>query len=204
MHYDVTTLILRPGFTPKALPRLEQWLRDTQLRGRLLACWFSELGALNQILLIHQYGKESEISVDRELIVRGTNPYGVAEMISALSSDTYAPFPFMPPLPTGAMGPFFEVRTYALQPTGLAKTIELWRAAVPNRAKLSPLLAAMYSLSGAVPRFIHIWPYASLDQRQSLRAEAVRRGVWPPPDGPDQLLAQQADIFLAATFSPII
>jgi NIPSNAP len=203
MRYDVTTLVLQPGTTPKALPRLEQWLRETRLRGKLLACWFSELGALNQILLIREYDNEPEIFVDRELIVRGANPYGVTDMVSAVSSDTYVPFPFMPPMPIGAMGPFFEVRTYALRTAGLAKTIELWQAAVPNRAKLSPLLAAMYSLSGALPRFVHIWPYTSLDQRQSLRSEAVRTGVWPPPGGPDQLLAQQADIFLAAAFSPI-
>jgi hypothetical protein len=203
MHYDVTTLVLRPGATPKALPRLEQWLRETPLGGKLLACWFSEIGALNQILLIREYGDEPGISVDRGLIMNGGNPYGVADLIRTMSSDTYAPFPFMPPMPIGAMGPFFELRSYLLQPAGLAKTIELWQAAVPDRAKLSPLLAAMYSLSGGLPRFMHIWPYASLDQRQSLRSEAVRTGVWPPPGGPDQLRAQQADIFLAAGFSPI-
>ena len=203
MHYDVTTLVLRPGATPTALPRLEQWLRETPLGGKLLACWFSEIGALNQVLLIREYGNEPEISVDRGLIMNGGNPYGVADLIGTMSSDTYAPFPFMPPMSIGAMGPFFEVRSYLLQTAGLAKTIELWQAAVPNRAKLSPLLAAMYSLSGGLPRFMHIWPYASLDQRQSLRSEAVRTGVWPPPGGPDQLVAQQADIFLAAGFSPI-
>jgi hypothetical protein len=203
MHFDVTTLVLRPGTTPKALPRLEQGLREARLRGRLLACWFSDLGALNQILLIREYRNEPDICADRELIVRATDFYGVADMISALSSDTYVPFPFMPPIETGARGPFFEVRTYVLQPAGLSKTIELWQTAVPDRVKLSPLLAAMYSLSGGLPRFMHIWPYASLDQRQSLRNEAVRTGVWPPPGGPDQLRAQQADIFLAAGFSPI-
>ena len=203
MHYDVTTLVLRPGATPTALPRLEQWLRETPLGGKLLACWFSEIGALNQVLLIREYGNEPEISVDRGLIMNGGNPYGVADLIGTMSSDTYAPFPFMPPMSIGAMGPFFEVRSYLLQTAGLAKTIELWQAAVPNRAKLSPLLAAMYSLSGGLPRFMHIWPYASLDQRQSLRSEAVRTGVWPPPGGPDRLVAQQADIFLAAGFSPI-
>lgn len=203
MHYDVTTLVLRPGSTPNALPRLEQWLRETQLGGKLLACWFSELGALNQILLIREYGDAPQISIDRGLILNGGNPYGVADLIDTMSSDTYAPFPFMLPMPIGVMGPFFEVRSYQLQAAGLAKTIELWQAAVPDRAKLSPLLAAMYSLSGGLPRFMHIWPYASLDQRQSLRSEAVRTGVWPPPGGPDQLRAQQADIFLAAGFSPI-
>jgi hypothetical protein len=203
MHYDVTTLVVRPGTTPNALPRLEKWLRETPLGGKFLACWFSEIGALNQILLIREYGDEPEISVDRGLIMNGGNPYGVADLIDTMSSDTYAPFPFMPPMPIGAFGPFFEVRSYLLQTAGLAKTIKLWQAAVPDRARLSPLLAAMYSLSGGLPRLMHIWPYASLDQRQSLRSEAVRTGVWPPPGGPDQLRAQQADIFLAAGFSPI-
>jgi hypothetical protein len=61
----------------------------------------------------------------------------------------------------------------------------------------------MYSLGGGMPRFMHIWPYTSLDARQRIRGEAVTIGVWPPPGGPDHLLAQQADIYLAAPFSPI-
>jgi hypothetical protein len=203
MHYDVTILTVRPGTTPKALPQLNQWLGDTRIGGKLLACWFSELGALNQVLLIRENESEPAIAVDHDAIVRSGNPYGVADMIAAVSTDTYVSFPFMPPMQAGSAGPFFEVRTYLLKPAGLEKTIELWRAAVPNRAKLSPLLAAMYSVSGSVPRFMHIWPYASLDERQRIRGEAVKLGVWPPPGGPDQLLAQQADIFLAAPFSPI-
>jgi hypothetical protein len=46
-------------------------------------------------------------------------------------------------------------------------------------------------------------PYAGLDERQRLRTKAVADGVWPPPNGPDQLLAQQADIYLPAEFSPL-
>ena len=42
-----------------------------------------------------------------------------------------------------------------------------------------------------------------LDERQRLRTKAVADGVWPPPGGPDQLLAQQADVFLPAEFSPL-
>jgi len=96
-----------------------------------------------------------------------------------------------------------EVRSYVLRPDGLATTIELWRKAVPGRLTVSPLLAAMYSVTGPLLRFMHIWPYASLDERQRLRTKAVADGVWPPPGGPDQLIAQQADIFLPADFSPL-
>jgi hypothetical protein len=203
MHYDVTILTVRPGTTPKALSRLEQWLRDTPTNGRLLACWFNELGALNAIMLIRAYASDLAVLADRDVIIQSGNPYGIADLTVAATSEIYKSFPFIAPMQAGPTGPVFEVRTYVLKPDGLAPTMELWKTAVPNRSKLSPLLAAMYSLGGTMPRFMHIWPYISLDERQRLRGEAVRIGVWPPPGGPDQLLSQQADVFLPASFSPI-
>jgi hypothetical protein len=109
----------------------------------------------------------------------------------------------MPPLRPGQVGPCFEVRSYVLKPDGLAPTTELWRKAVPGRARVSPLLAAMIAASDDAIRFMHIWPYKSSDERARLREKAVADGVWPPPGGPSHLLAQQADIYLPAAFSPI-
>jgi hypothetical protein len=203
MLYDLTTLTVRPGTAPAALPRLQAWLTDSGSAGELLACWYTELGALNQILLVRAFADETTIAKERDRVVRSANPYGIAELTTGTASDTYASFPHLPRMEAGAFGPVFEVRTYTLKPDGLAKTIALWEAAVPNRVKLSPLLCALYGLSGVAPRFVHIWPYASLDARQSIRGEAVKAGVWPPPGGPDQLQSQQADIYFAAPFSPI-
>ncbi len=61
----------------------------------------------------------------------------------------------------------------------------------------------MYSVTGLTPRFMHIWPYKSLDERHRIRAKAVETGIWPPPGGPDRLVTMQNDIYLAAPFSPI-
>src|ERR1700733_7755628 len=82
MRYDVTTLTVRPGTTPQALARLEQWLLENRLGGKLLTCWYSELGALNQILLIREYAGDTEIATDRDAIVRSSNPYGVADFVT--------------------------------------------------------------------------------------------------------------------------
>ncbi len=202
MLYDLTTLTVRPGTTPAALPRLKEWI-DTKSAGELLACWFTELGALNQILLLRAYADAAAIVQERDRVVRSANPYGILELTTGATCDTYTSFPFMPRIEAGSFGPVFEVRTYTLKPDGLGKTIALWEAAVPNRIKLSPLLCALYGVSGTAPRFVHIWPYASLDARQSIRGDAVKAGVWPPPGGPDQLISQQADIYFAAPFSPI-
>jgi hypothetical protein len=203
MTYDVTIITVRPGTHPAALARLENSLPAAAPAGELLACWYSDLGALNQILLIGSHNDEAAFIAQRAAILQSQNPLGISELIVGMTMDTYVSFPFIKPMTRGDYGPFYEVRTYMLKPDGLAATIELWRKALPGRATVSPLLAAMHSVTGPVIRFMHIWPYASLDERQRLRKKAVTDGVWPPAGGPDQLATQQADIFLPADFSPM-
>lgn len=201
--YDVTIITVPPGRHPDALARLQQNGSAVAPAGELLACWYSELGALNQILLIRSCDDEARLAEQRAAMLRSKNPFGMAELIVSMTMDIYVSFPFMPPITLGRYGPIYEVRTYGLKPDRLGKTIELWQGSVPGRSTISPLLAAMYSVTGPTIRFMHIWPYASLDERQRLRTKAVADGVWPPPNGPDQLLSQQADIFLPAEFSPL-
>jgi hypothetical protein len=202
MHYDVTIITVRPGAERNALAQLKETLPATAGDG-LLACWCSDIGALNRILLLRAASDITRIHAEREKILRNENPFGVGEYIAAASMDTYVSFPFMPPMAAGQYGPVFEVRTYVFKPDGVAPTIELWRKWVPGRTKVSPLLAAMHSITGAVTRFMHIWPYAGLDERARLRAKAVADKVWPPPGGPDHFTAMQSDIYLPADFSPM-
>jgi NIPSNAP len=203
MLYDVTILTIRPGATPKSLPALGEWIAANKGRGELLACWYSEIGALNRVLLIRRYGDDASLGADRAGLTAGEDRFGVGEALTGVESDTYVSFPCMDPIEPGAYGPVYEVRTYLLKPDGLAGTIDAWRGALPARSKLSRVTAAMYSITGATPRFIHIWPYASLEERQRIRQEAVEKKVWPPPGGPERLLAQQTDIYLPAQFSPL-
>ena len=198
--YDVTIATVRPGTHPQALARLEKTLVDDL---NLLACWYSEIGALNRILIIRKSGGAAKTIADRFAALTARNPFGIGEFITELSLDSYVPFDFMPPLRPGAYGPCYEVRSYVLKPDGLAPTIELWRKAVPRRAGVSPLLAAMVAATGAAIRFMHVWPYKTYDERARLREKAVADGVWPPPGGPGHLVSQQADIYLPAAFSPM-
>jgi len=200
MHYDVTIITVRPGTEQKALARLKETLPSVA-GDELLACWYSDIGSLNRILLIRAAPDVMRVHADREKILRSGNPFGVGEYVVGTSVDTYVSFPFMPPMAAGQYGPVFEVRTYILKPDGLPTTIELWRKWVPGRTKLSPLLAAMHSITGTVTRFMHIWPYANLEERARLRAKAVADKVWPPPGGPDHLTAMQSEIYLPADFS---
>jgi hypothetical protein len=199
-QYDVTILTVRPGTHPQALAVLGKNLPNDK---NLLACWYSDIGAVNQILLIRTMTDPAETLDARLVTSKEKSPFGIGEFITAMQMDTYVSFDFMPPIRPGEFGPCYEVRTYLLKPDGVAPTIELWRKAVPGRMTVSPLLAAMTSVTGVATRFMHIWPYKSFDERARLRDKAVADGVWPPPGGPSHLLSQQVDIYLPAPFSPM-
>jgi len=203
MQYDLARITVRPAAAATALPLLGAWLEKTPSKGRLLACWTSEIGALNDILLLRGYDDADTLAAERDAVLRGGDLYGLGDLVVAVEADTWVPFPFTAPVAPGEVGPIFEVRTYLLRPGGLPATIEGWEKALPARLALSPLVTAMYSVSGAMPRFCHVWPYRSLEERQRIRARAVETGVWPPPGGAGRLLAQKTEIFLPARFSPL-
>jgi NIPSNAP len=198
--YDVTILTVRPGTHPQALAVLGKTLGGDS---NLLGCWYSDIGAVNQILIIGKAAAAAATLDARFAALHAADPFGISDRLVAMAMDTYVPFDFIAPLKPGQFGPVYEVRSYVLKPNGLAPTIDAWRKAVPGRLKISPVLAAMTSVTGAVTRFLHIWPYKSFDERARLREKAMTDGVWPPPGGPGHLVSQQVDIYLPAPFSPL-
>jgi len=118
------------------------------------------------------------------------------------------PFPMSPTLKPGKMGPFFEMRTYTLPPGDLPKIAQAWEKALPERLKLGPLCSVWYSELGGINKFMHIWPYPSLDARAEIRGKAQAAGVWPPSaqkhgTPPYHLLHQENKILVPAAFSPL-
>jgi hypothetical protein len=199
-HYDVTTITVRPNTHPKALPVLKD--QTAELPG-LLACWFCDIGALNRIMIIRSITDPAANLEERRKLLAARNPFGIGDLITDMSMDTYTAFDFVNPIAAGELGPCFEVRTYVFKPDGVMPTEVLWREWLPKRIKVSPVVTAMVSSSGTVARFMHIWPYKTLDERGKLRAKAVNDKVWPPPGGPDHLVRMENDIYMPAPFSPL-
>ena len=73
-----------------------------------------------------------------------------------------------------------EMRTYTLKPGTTAQFEERFGAALPARAKVSPLAAFWHSEVGPLNQVIHVWPYETMDERTRLRAEATKLQGWPP------------------------
>lgn len=202
-RYEIATLTTTLGAAAKAAPAIIDFTGSPEAKGRLLGLWATDIGPLNQVIVLRGFDEIEDLSAERERTLRSSNPFGAAPWLVDLSLDSYAPFPFMPPVEAGAFGPVYEIRTYVLKHGGVAPTIAAWEAAMPRRSDYSPLLAAFHSLDGP-PRITHIWPYADLAQRAQARSQSVVEGAWPPKGGPDWLTSDmQSAIALPLAESPL-
>ena len=95
----------------------------------------------------------------------------------------------------------YEFRTYTLQPRTLPEFLKRFGEALPKRLEFSPLAAFWYTEIGPLNQVIHVWPYKDLNERDHIRAEAIRTGVWPPKIQ-DSILEMESKILHPAPFSP--
>ena len=203
MIYGICSIEVPPGKVNDALASLGEAAKERRTGGELLACWYSEIGRLNRILAIFEHQDGNALVQARQAALASEDAYGVARFATHLTLNAYAAFPDFPVLTPGSFGPIFEVREYGLRKAGLTPTLDLWRKQIPIRSTVSPLATALYALDGLVPRFMHIWPFRTLNDRLNLRDEAVKQGKWPPPGGLAHIESMHSEIYLPASFSPV-
>lgn len=186
MIYELATLTTAIGGAGAAAQAIPAWCGDAGAKGRLLGLWSTDIGALNQVLVLRGFDSPADLHAERNRAQMSSSPFGGGSWLTAMSLDTYAPLSWLPPVEPGAFGPVYEVRTYVVRPHGLPPLIEAWRKQLPDRLPFSKLVVAMYTVEGPT-RFTHIWPYASTNDRASIRAAAVASGKWPPKGGLENL-----------------
>lgn len=180
---------------------LEKQLTTPSPRAEFLGCFFTDIGPINRILILHRGASvealheeaRSGLFTSREL----------SDMVREIATDYFQLFPGIPEIVPGNYGPVFDIRTYTLRPHGLGETQTVWRHAIPERTKLSQLVGVMASVSGPGPRILQIWPYRTVQDRFDIRKQAQQAGIWPPKGGLDRLAKTQSELYFAAPFSPI-
>ena len=210
MIYEVRTYDLKPRTQPEVEKRFGEAYEKRRKYSEMAAFWHTEIGPLNQIVHVWPYKDLAERDRIRSAAVKdGIWPPPIADFIVRMRSDIMTPFPISPELKPGKLGPFFEMRTYTYA-TGadLPKIMAVWEKAIPARLEFSPLGAAWYSEIGSLNKFIHIWPYPTLDARVDARTRAQAAGVWPPSAKkhglPEyELVEQENKILMPAAFSPL-
>jgi NIPSNAP len=202
---EVRTYALKPGSLAEVEKRWADALPAREKLSKLAAFWHTEVGPLNEITHVWTYDNlEQRNEIRAEAIRTGVWPPKTSEFITTMQSEIFLPAPFSPPLEPRQVGPLFEIRSYTLAPGGVPGMIERWSTKIEERQKLSPLVGAWYTEFGALNKWVHIWAYKDAAQRQSIRSDAIARGIWPPGGGPaGGMLKQENKLVMPASFSPI-
>ncbi len=203
MIYEVRTYDLKPGGVPIFEDAFAEALPHREKYSKLAAFFHTEIGPLNQVIHIWPYESLDEREEVRAAASKDPNwPPDSQGTIQHMESEVYHPAPFMRPMGGGQkLGNIYEMRIYEYQNGTMPKVLDIWSAAIEHREKFSPLAAGLYSEFGGLNKWVHIWPYADLADRDKTRAEASSSPHWPPPTR-EFLVGQQTKILVPAAFSP--
>jgi hypothetical protein len=207
MYYELATMTLPFGTAAQAATSVQAYSTSPDAKGELLGCWFTDIGQLNQMIVLRGFADLAMLQTERERTQKSADPFGCGAVFQSLEQHSYRGFPWMKPVrpsaESGITGPVYEIRTYGIKTGGVQPTIDLWAQYVPPREKLSPCVIAMVALDGPL-RFTNIWAYSSLDARSKARAVAVAQGIWPPKGGPAHLTTNMVStIAMPTAVSPL-
>jgi len=204
MIYEVRTYTLKPGGTAQFEANFAAALPHREKYSKLGAFWHTDIGPLNQVIHVWPYQNLGERTRIREVAAKDPNwPPKSDGLILNMESEIYNPAEFMRPMGGDqALGNIYEMRSYTYQPGSMGEVLKRWAAAIPHREEYSPLAAGMYTELGGLNKWVHIWPYKDLAERNKIRAEASKNEHWPPPTR-EFLVRQENKIMLPAAFSPM-
>ncbi|MCH9037370.1 MAG: NIPSNAP family protein [Chloroflexi bacterium] len=185
MIYEMRTY----NFFPGGLAQFEEgFARDIPHRlkySKLGALWRTEIGPLNQAIHVWPYRDmqhRAEVRAAAEKDPHWSGPRAPFEVYASTEIEIYNPAPFMRPWDEDQeLGNVYEMRSYICKPGSIGEMIERWAECIPHREKYSPLAACWYTEIGVGSKWVHVWPYASLAERDRIRAEAAKDPHWPPP-----------------------
>jgi hypothetical protein len=211
MIFEFRTYDIKPGSLAEVEKRFGEAYENRKKYSELFAFWHTEIGPLNQIIHVWPYKDLEERARIRAAAVKDKAwPPATGEFLVAQRTDIFIPAAFVKPAGPGKVGPCFEMRTYTYAPGALPNVLENWEKALPHRQKYSVPCFVGYSELGGLNKWLHIWPYASVEQRNSIRDQARDAGVWPPSalaskEGRKSIpyVAQENKIVMPAKFSPL-
>ncbi|HUY20557.1 MAG TPA: NIPSNAP family protein [Candidatus Binataceae bacterium] len=203
MIVEMRTYLLKPRSVATVEERFGAALAARTKYSKLGAFFHTEVGTLNSIIHIWPYESFAHREQVRAEAAKEKGwPPNIREFIVEMKVDFLTPAPFSPALEPRTLGGLYEIRSYTYQNGAIPTVISRWAEKIEGRTKLSPLAGAWYSETGVLSRWVHIWAYKDFADRERVRAEAVKQGVWPPGTA-EFLIKQENMLATPAAFSPL-
>jgi hypothetical protein len=207
MIYEMRTYTLKPGKVAEFEERFAQRLPYREKHSSLGAFWHTEFGPLNQVVHVWPFESLQQRQDVRDAMAKDPDLQRMrgTDLIASQESEICIPAPFMRPLGGDqALGNVYEMRSYTFLPGAIPGLIEAWGKAIPQREEYSPLAAGMFTELGGLNKWIHIWPYKNLEERDRVRAQTREAGVWPPGGSyRESMVKQENKVLIPAAFSPM-
>jgi len=204
MIYELTTMHLHLWGTQRAVEGILNYKNTSHSNARLLGCWKIEIGSIgpDSLLILREFDNAEDLLAEREKFLFDNNPFGIGDALKEFKVESFMPFPFMPPIKIGQLGPIYEFREYQLAVGGIKKSIDAWEKDLPARQKISPVIIAMYALEGPA-RIMHIIAYESFEFRLNVRQELYQKGIWPPKGAAEEIIKATNMIALPTSISQL-
>lgn len=167
--------------TPAAVEaRFEAALPERTQLSPLGALWHTDIGLLNRVILVWSYADEDERArVQKQEGELENWPPDIDEFVVGRESHVYTPAPFSPPIEPRELGSVYEIRSYTYPTSVIPAVIRDWSEFIGERQKWSPLVGTWYAQHGDITDWVHVWAYRDAGERQRIRAEVSRLGIWP-------------------------
>jgi hypothetical protein len=164
----------------------------------LIGYWDVEVGQLNSAILLWGF----DAAAKGETAKAPAWPASLAGVVTSSAQLQLESASFNEPIEPGSYGPIYEIRIYDYETGSIGTVIDRWTDLVDERRSISRLIGCFSSSGGDVEKWVHIWAYRDGRERELARAEAARRGIWPPDTG-EWLLYQENMIVIPAKLSPL-
>jgi hypothetical protein len=178
MQFELQKLTLQSRALATVEALIEKTLQENPAPSTLSAIWRTEVGVLNQLVLLwslpHLSVKPNTQQTFKDHLNALCDPY-----LHDHSSNLWTAADFSPPLTPRSIGALYEIRQYTYTPGKIPEVIQAWEEIIGERVKHSPLIAAGYREEGPEHQWIHIWGYQDIMQREQIRRQVSALGIWP-------------------------
>jgi hypothetical protein len=89
MYYELATLTLPFGTTAQAAQNVQAYTSDAAAGGELLGCWYSDIGQLNQLLILRGFDSLAALEAEQQRTRLSADPYGCGSLATSIDRQAY-------------------------------------------------------------------------------------------------------------------
>ncbi len=95
MYYELATMTLPFGTAAQAATSVQACSTSPDAKGELLGCWFTDIGQLNQMIVLRGFADLGQLQAERERTQKSADPFGCGAVFQSLEQHSYRGFPWM-------------------------------------------------------------------------------------------------------------